>query len=329
MMLQQSTSFNPFMRQLITFARIARGTSNHDIIRPIRTTSNQRDDVIYMIFGQFPVAPIAFTLLSIELFFNIIWRVFALCAFSVGVTVTMNGFYKFWMSCTIEATSGKYARSTGGITVETSKPLAVLAYSNQSISTNYVFSKGRSRFVYTAFRTLFEVRYSKCAFLSLSILRLMNKYMALLTICVQTGFDSTAMRKVFQGSKLYFFTFSTAFIPIWNDINRFSFNIVIFLCNIFAYFAHSYDTVTAMLFSGVEKFSGSRFDFFALSALLKRGEIIHVLNCLSFSSLISFCCQGDKANTSSSGVITPSLGNSYIISFFPLAYKAERGGIIS
>jgi hypothetical protein len=60
----------------------------------------------------------------------------------------------------------------------------------------------------------------------------------------------------------------------------------------------------------------------AISALQQ--GIIHDLNCLSFSALSS-CCQSGKATTFSHGLITPTLGNFFIVPLFFLPQqKAER-----
>jgi len=58
---------------------------------------------------------------------------------------------------------------------------------------------------------------------------------------------------------------------------------------------------------------------FGTTLLRNRRGVIHDMNRLSFSCLVSSCCQGDKAITSSSGVIKPSLDNTIIIPLFTLS----------
>ena len=62
----------PFMGQFRTFRTIARGTSYHDVVGPIGTTTCQRDNVINVInIAHFLTAPIATSLLAFVLAFYI------------------------------------------------------------------------------------------------------------------------------------------------------------------------------------------------------------------------------------------------------------------
>lgn len=72
-------------------------------------------------------------------------------------------------------------------------------------------------------------------------------------------------------------------------------------------------------------FGGCREKLLTRTSALFAGNVngvFHDRNCLSFLALSS-CCQGGKATTFSSGLITPSLGNSLIIHSFSLLKKRE------
>lgn len=72
-----------------------------------------------------------------------------------------------------------------------------------------------------------------------------------------------------------------------------------------------------------KKLTGSREKFAAFCAAFLRDGVIHEdLNGLS-SSTLSFCCQRNKAIPFSSGLITPSLGNTINYTFFPNTREAE------
>lgn len=78
------------------------------------------------------------------------------------------------------------------------------------------------------------------------------------------------------------------------------------------------------LIMGIEELKCSR-ERLSTDAARFKGNIIHNLNCLSFSCLVFAGCQGNKAIPSSHRVITPMLCSHHlIIPFFATASKAER-----
>jgi hypothetical protein len=62
-MLQQATTFNPFMREFILSAQVACRASKHNVADVIRAATRERDNMVSVISGQMFVAPIAFALL--------------------------------------------------------------------------------------------------------------------------------------------------------------------------------------------------------------------------------------------------------------------------
>ena len=59
--LKQPTTLMPFMRKSIVSADIAMRTGNHQIIRPVRPSTSQRNNVINVVFSQFITAPMEST----------------------------------------------------------------------------------------------------------------------------------------------------------------------------------------------------------------------------------------------------------------------------
>lgn len=86
--LEQSTAFHPFVQQLISFAAIAWLAGNHKIVRVVRSTSINRDNMIDMIriptSSKFLLAVVAFALLPFILILNVFSSVFPWNALHTG-----------------------------------------------------------------------------------------------------------------------------------------------------------------------------------------------------------------------------------------------------
>jgi hypothetical protein len=97
-MLQQFTTTRPFMGQSIRLALIAVLASNDQIIRPIRATTRQRDNMIDMVpLWQFTATPIAFALLPLILLLNILSIMRTLCISCSGSSNAMVYSLQFWI----------------------------------------------------------------------------------------------------------------------------------------------------------------------------------------------------------------------------------------
>lgn len=95
-MLQQSPTFRPFMRELVSSTAIACRASYDKVIRPICAAAIQRDNMIIVMFPPlyFLLTPVAFAFLSFVLFFHVLNGI---CAFCIEFTcmAVMIAFSKF------------------------------------------------------------------------------------------------------------------------------------------------------------------------------------------------------------------------------------------
>jgi len=93
---QKPTAIRPLVGQFATLAAVATRTGQYDIVRPVRATTHQRNDVIDGQFAFFATV-IALAALSFALTFYVIGGVRTLVAHFAGAAAMINGFLSFWI----------------------------------------------------------------------------------------------------------------------------------------------------------------------------------------------------------------------------------------
>src|SRR6266704_1397133 len=200
MVLQQSTTLWPFMRQSKCLAIIAALTGNHQIIRAIRTASTEWHHMVNVVLGELLMAVVAFTFLSLILSLYILHCMFACIHFLSRAAQVRKDF-------TLSSTF--LTRST--------RTYAFLAYGSQVIGLATIGLK-----VFKSCRVgLFTDRagfYSPIRRIFAELLSIFLRSTRS-TGATKAIFLSRAKSQVFMCSRQYLLPFLTALIAFWNSMS--------------------------------------------------------------------------------------------------------------
>lgn len=305
---QQTASFGPLMRKFVAFAQVAGRASNHNIAYVIRSATSQRNNVLDMVF--FPCnlifAIVAVTFLPIILLTNFFSSVRAL-----GVALTRTP---------IASSNLKYLLSMFRLIVAT-LACAYLFVMLLSIGTP------KARRPISSLIPTSDLN----ALQSIGLLALIDVFAGLLSLRSPRFFFSAsltfAMQPIFISAigVEVFSSFWQVLIASWAMlISLYWFGV--------AYVEARFASPTQEVFRFLvckEKIMRCRKMIFAINTLLLRNArgVVHDLNHLCLVTLSSSVAKMVRCPILSSGLITPSLGNMPIITFF-LATEKRKGEIL-
>jgi hypothetical protein len=324
-MLQQTSSLIKLPREFVAFFEIARPTCCHEVTNVVgrdisSRNTRDRECVIDVMTSPFYVmlAIITFSILPFILFTNLLRSVCSRNGVLSSATCSGMSSIAFSVDVLIPAPA------LFGIIPVSLFPFGIAWVATISFSVFYV--SGMNTITMLGAPSSISVdRFllvSLCVCFCLCSMRIVicfsSHSIAVLASRAKSVLAQGVTRKVVVCGGINFLAFRTAFhLTVRNNNGA-------LLVLLPASLAPAIQPVFSV-FAGVKKLRCRRIGNLTSRAILQRLRgIIHDLNSLSFSLPCLFVCQGNKAITSSCGLITPSLDRHSIIPFFATQQEAER-----